>query len=61
MKNNQKWVRREASLLIDLAQRLKPEGEGLDLTDHEYALNALELHFCKMPEKLLPDQQNASL
>lgn len=33
-----RWVRGEAEQLLRLAGRVQPEGEGLDLTDQEYAM-----------------------
>ena len=33
-----KWLRNEVSELLRLAGRLQPEGEPLDLTDREYAM-----------------------
>ena len=33
-----KWVKLETTNLLRLAGRLQPEGEGLDLTDQEYAM-----------------------
>lgn len=33
---DERWAKREVIELLDLAARLNPEGEGLDLTDREY-------------------------
>ena len=33
-----RWAKKEVEILLRLAGRLQPEGEGLDLTDQEYAM-----------------------
>lgn len=36
-----RWVRAEASNLLAIAERLNPEGEGLDLTDRDYTVQQM--------------------
>jgi hypothetical protein len=38
MSTSQKWVRNEVNNLLGTAAKVKPEGEGMDLTDQEYAM-----------------------
>ncbi len=38
MRTSTKWVRQQVDDLLRIAQRLAPEGEGIDLTDKGYAM-----------------------
>jgi hypothetical protein len=38
MNTSDKWVRNEVNLLLRTAGKVKPEGEGMDITDQEYAM-----------------------
>ena len=57
-----KWVRQETINLLRLADRVQPEGEGLDLTDQEYAMedmSALRSYLSSMRRNI--DIINAAL
>ena len=59
---SQKWVRDESIELINLAQLVAPEGEGLDLADKEYSMAKIaELRSYMSSQRSAIDRVGAAL